>query len=1104
MADDQIQDEILELTELIEKGPNTSVNPALDPKSQTSATLLDDSNEQTKAHTLNDPPGSQGPDDLDQLLAKFDQPSSPESKAKPMDPHEGLDMSDLDHVDDMLASLPKRQKEKKDIQEVINDDLNDLLAAVDAEPQPEPKKKTPQDDLNSLISSLGDPNDTPPPEFTKKADPDPDSEIDEILAQIPEPTSAKKEEVELKEKSEPAPKSKGTLNLDEDPNLQGMSDLDALLSTPAPKKEPVKPKATENKAQPAQLTALEERLSKCEASLLELQDNLASRLSNFENGLSDLESKLNEVKEDFNSEKILASNSPLEQKIKELINQALEENLPQAAAQDDGTKDKIQALNQQYQDLSENLLNLEKNVNTALANANLETRIANLENSQSKLTSDLTSSKDNLANLENLNTSILELTSKIQEHDTTLSEINLQLSNQSKANPVTEELLNSKLDPLTLENTNLSEEITSIKDQLNSFKSELEAKVETELQSFAGKLADQSSQNYVSEEQLFEKIAPITSQNESLSSNISSIQDQLGQLQTNVESQISSKLTTLASTIEDLEAKSLVTESDLTQKLEPIISQNDSLLKDFVTIQSQLENLTQNIESNLPLEIEQLKAEIDKQKSEPLVTEEALTAKLAPLNSQQADLAQDLATFKTQALTLQQALRTEMSTKISQLTTKVNEMPEAVSQADFTQKMSEVESNSEFIKADLLDLKQELAETKENLTSNLEGLNQNLEQLKAEEPKDIVSSKDLNTKLLPLITTTSQINKHLSSLEQKIKTREEEWNNQGESQNQALKQLKEELTLATENLETKFSPFEAKTEALSQDLANLTKDLALTQESMAANASSLIDLTAKLSLKANQPNLEELAAKLLPLEKATTKLAQDLNHTQTNLEQELAAKLLPLEKATTKLAQDLNHTQANLEQELESQSQILSDLTKQAAEHAVTSQITTEDLDAKLNPLATSTSHLSEDLNSLQQAQSHLKTQLQTVLDQITKLKSDLEGQEALTSKLSQIESATSHTTQNVNELKQKLQGLSLDLQSKLSEALNNQAQDLEVKKLLNAQEGHNQELVTRLKSLEERLNRFEPEFYARIDRAAASSAARILREELAALLANG
>ncbi|MBR3664589.1 MAG: hypothetical protein IKN64_08035 [Desulfovibrio sp.] len=167
MAKQNAQVEIIDLTELIERGPNTEepapAAAAEKPAVPSTKSAPSPSNETpTQAQTLNDPPSEGDDSDLDILLAQIAKtPEVDSTPKKPLvDTQEKLDMSGLDEADDLLSGLkmPERTtpqpaaEEQNSIDELLSED-----GTAESSPENSKKdelKKSVDDDLNQLLADL--------------------------------------------------------------------------------------------------------------------------------------------------------------------------------------------------------------------------------------------------------------------------------------------------------------------------------------------------------------------------------------------------------------------------------------------------------------------------------------------------------------------------------------------------------------------------------------------------------------------------------------------------------------------------------------------------------------------------------------------------------------------------------------------------------------------------------------------------------------------------------------------------------------------------------------------------------------------------------------
>ncbi|MBQ7457302.1 MAG: hypothetical protein IJS54_06840 [Desulfovibrio sp.] len=203
MAD--TNEEIIDLTELIERG-------TVQPDSQG-----------TTGQSQGDAEQGQGDADLDMLMAQIGADPKTDKKSS-FDPHEQIDMSSIDEIDDLIGDLqmhgrneeppkPKAaaapeepQQPQNDIQESVNNDLNDLLAAIDAESLQMQERKKAQKEENASV----------PPQADANSDINPMDDIDTLLQQM---------------EQKPAESDLATPNASQSPET--MQDLDALLGSEA-------------------------------------------------------------------------------------------------------------------------------------------------------------------------------------------------------------------------------------------------------------------------------------------------------------------------------------------------------------------------------------------------------------------------------------------------------------------------------------------------------------------------------------------------------------------------------------------------------------------------------------------------------------------------------------------------------------------------------------------------------------------------------------------------------------------------------------------------------------------------------------------------------
>lgn len=272
----ETDEEIIDLTELIEKGAAGAVPPPEKVKEEISSSHM---------QSLNDAPAQQDDAEIDALLAQMeandDGPGaqlSPEQAAAPshkVDPHEKLDMSGMGDVDKLLSTLdiPPQPRERDaeaaqkaspmDLDSAVDDLLNsmngsapkpesvatpdvaDLLAAAS-----QPGEQNFADDLDALLASgPAVPATTPAPEpeapaavappSTPAADPAPDltDDLDNLLADLDLKQDAPVSAPETETAPEATPKAEPQAQAAPQENTTGTDiemDLDALLAAISP------------------------------------------------------------------------------------------------------------------------------------------------------------------------------------------------------------------------------------------------------------------------------------------------------------------------------------------------------------------------------------------------------------------------------------------------------------------------------------------------------------------------------------------------------------------------------------------------------------------------------------------------------------------------------------------------------------------------------------------------------------------------------------------------------------------------------------------------------------------------------------------------------
>ncbi|MBQ7738046.1 MAG: hypothetical protein IJT59_00085, partial [Desulfovibrionaceae bacterium] len=653
-------DDILDLTELIEKGPNIPDGSNLSATTQSTAASLNSSND----NQIND------------LLAQLDKNT--------IDPQEKLDMSGLDHMDHMLSSLPGRSKPKpqaNNMEDEINNDLNDLLAAVDAEPkadgkEAQPKKKEPEsplDDLDALISQAqqqsqaqtetasldqtldADLNallDDKSANDSTASDPKLTEDLDALLAE-PKPAQGQKSDLDdldalLTEPKEAQPTKK-------EPSLE--DDLDALLADPITQEEPSsknlsapdKPQASpkddddfeallnQAKATPTSqspktepsldeidailneapkakeanananarddvraINALEKRLSQCEVHLDSLENDLSSRILGCEEKIAHDLSNLNDLKAQPDVESLLAPGSILEEKILNLIQEQLANNQANQA-QDP----QVQVLNKQCADLAARLADLENAASPKEPASNLESRVANLETAQAQIMAEMIKIKDSLAQIEtNLAT--------------------------PATNGLSRDILDQELDPVKALIQTQKADINGLKDTLATSleklvtKEELAAELEksvnanndannawaasADLETLAASLDALKSDLTQSKTELLDQITSIaqaaneqTVDLDPIKTNLDLLGENITQIQTQIEAIKTEFNAELAKTKDEL-AQDLTTanqKDDLLARLEPLEAALPTLSENVANIHAQLNSDLADLKNDL-------------------------------------------------------------------------------------------------------------------------------------------------------------------------------------------------------------------------------------------------------------------------------------------------------------------------------------------------------------------------------------------------------------------------------------------------------------------------------------------------------------------------
>lgn len=205
----QVEDDIIDLTELIESGNSGDRRAA---------------NAYAKAASLQNVPD----DDFEAVLA---QETGAAKASHNVDPDEALDMSGMGGIDNLLDSLdiPSQPREDAKSAEPDEDDLDSALDDLLGNDAPGVEK--PADDLDSLLSDLPSEKNTPPPPPEKKAPEtrDLDSDLDDILSSFDMP-------------DEPAPGAqKANSRAEPDKSGELTADLDDILNEvpPPPPPKPV-------------------------------------------------------------------------------------------------------------------------------------------------------------------------------------------------------------------------------------------------------------------------------------------------------------------------------------------------------------------------------------------------------------------------------------------------------------------------------------------------------------------------------------------------------------------------------------------------------------------------------------------------------------------------------------------------------------------------------------------------------------------------------------------------------------------------------------------------------------------------------------------------
>ena len=201
MAKQNAQVEIIDLTELIERGPNTE-EPAPAAAAEKTAvpstkSAPSPSNETpTQAQTLNDPPSEGDDSDLDILLAQIAKtPEVDSTPKKPLvDTQEKLDMSGLDEADDLLSGLKMQERttpqpaaeEQNSIDELLSED-----GTAESSPENSKKdelKKSVDDDLNQLLADL-DKETAQTTQTSEKSSAAVADDLDALMNQLDQPAS---------------------------------------------------------------------------------------------------------------------------------------------------------------------------------------------------------------------------------------------------------------------------------------------------------------------------------------------------------------------------------------------------------------------------------------------------------------------------------------------------------------------------------------------------------------------------------------------------------------------------------------------------------------------------------------------------------------------------------------------------------------------------------------------------------------------------------------------------------------------------------------------------------------------------------------------------
>ncbi|MBR4741984.1 MAG: hypothetical protein IK079_03715, partial [Desulfovibrio sp.] len=611
MAGQKAPDEILDLTELIEKGSNA---PSEKPP-------LDCDLEQTKVNSLND---NDNTDDLDHLLAKFDKPA-PNSAAKKTthtDSSHGsdkLDMSDIEAVDTLLNNLDMSGRGKKtvaqnDFQNSIDSDLESLMASVDADTakenqtsrlnidsaQTENNSSSPLDDLDAIIAqSKKSPKKTPlhadfmndlqeadnfaeklhqstnttpvapkEPEPQKVAEqsqpketPPPLDDIDTLIAQV-------------ESKKDQPPQEQDVAN---DP----LEDLDSMLAKLPSTAKPVSTETPDlnlgsetlneledlanqqNQAaqakSPATISAvqeLEKRISSCEATLKDIQDNVQKHIDSCESELANVQIIVQSLKDDMQKlagpEQLLADDSPLMQKILALVTASIATALKNVEKDADTANQSLTDFDVRLGSLSASFDELKTKMEAS--QIDLEARFDPIEKNSEQLTEKLAALEQTSQDLNQHVTEQLandETKNQIADLSSQFTELKGQLDFLINVPTITDDIFEERINPLESTLQELSTSITELKktaQDVNQLNTSV-AHIETTLVS-TDKIQG-----------IEERIEEISAQTSHLKSAITTIANQLDATNTAVaNSDPQASLQNLNTQIADLNNKCALTE----------------------------------------------------------------------------------------------------------------------------------------------------------------------------------------------------------------------------------------------------------------------------------------------------------------------------------------------------------------------------------------------------------------------------------------------------------------------------------------------------------------------------------------------------------------